>query len=497
MKKSVLFLILIFTHLCFANEALNLSEPNELRETFIASQSEKRKSIITYDEMIFDLNYLIYYFKTAYIGYDKMLKNGFNEEDFFTYFQNKYIGQVEIDTYDFYKSLSNYLKDFPDDMHFALQGTVGREYVNLMTKKFTYFSDVFVQKNGNDYFVVETNELNIEIGAKYCSSEDYLFYYPAKGDEVYRVGVVTSEKLENNKFVFNDRQYVVPVKLDTVLPLGTLKYHELETEDSGYVSLSSFFIPDKDSIYRKGAEIVYNKFKNIPVKWRNKKNIIVDLRSNTGGRMHEGMAFVYSIFNKNPKINMKNVDSWIAKTICCFEETESNTVFSAMKNYLEITNETSNSYYKYCVSKLEKNQNQLFYKINKMEVVKLDKLKSYYKGKLIFITDRNTASASENLIYLAKVTLGNEKVIVIGENSLGCFEYVSVFSYLLPNSRLSINLSSRRNSMLNLFSQWHGDCYGIYPDYWSIGNDLNETIFLVTKDNEMKLKLSNIANRLM
>ena len=95
------------------------------------------------------------------------------------------------------------------------------------------------------------------------------------------------------------------------------------------------------------------------------------------------------------------------------------------------------------------------------------------------------------------MTLGNEKVIVIGENSLGCFEYVSVFSYLLPNSRLSINLSSRRNSMLNLFSQWHGDCYGIYPDYWSIGNDLNETIFLVTKDNEMKLKLSDIANRLM
>lgn len=132
-----------------------------------------------------------------------------------------------------------------------------------------------------------------------------------------------------------------------------------------------------------------------------------------------------------------------------------------------------------------------------MEVVKLDKLKSYYKGKLIFITDRNTASASENLIYLAKVTLGNEKVIVIGENSLGCFEYVTVFSYLLPNSRLSINLSSRRNSMLNLFPQWHGDCYGIYPDYWSIGNDLNETIFLVTKDNEMKLKLSDIANRLM
>ena len=68
-----------------------------------------------------------------------MLKNGFNEEDFFTYFQNKYFGQVEIDTYDFYKSLSNYLKDFPDDMHFALQGTVGREYVNLMTKKLLKF----------------------------------------------------------------------------------------------------------------------------------------------------------------------------------------------------------------------------------------------------------------------------------------------------------------------------------------------------------------------
>lgn len=62
---------------------------------------------------------------------------------------------------------------------------------------------------------------------------------------------------------------------------------------------------------------------------------------------------------------------------------------------------------------------------------------------------------------------------------------------------MSVLLGSRRNEYLQDFSQWHGDCYGIYPDYWSIGNDLNETIFLVTKDNEMKLKLSDIANRLM
>ena len=45
---------------------------------------------------------------------------------------------------------------------------------------------------------------------------------------------------------------------------------------------------------------------------------------------------------------------------------------------------------------------------------------------------------------------------------------------------------------INIFGESHGEGVGIYPDYWSTGEDLNETIFLVTQDEEMKQKLKGI-----
>ena len=106
-------------------------------------------------------------------------------------------------------------------------------------------------------------------------------------------------------------------------------------------------------------------------------------------------------------------------------------------------------------------------------------------------------SASENTIFIAKKILGSEKVIVIGEKSAGCSEYWDIKNYLLPNSKIGISLGSMNNFHFKDFSQWHGECIGIYPDYWSVGKDLNETIFFVTKDEEMKKKLFDIEKRLM
>lgn len=123
-------------------------------------------------------------------------------------------------------------------------------------------------------------------------------------------------------------------------------------------------------------------------------------------------------------------------------------------------------------------------------------IKTFFNGKVIFLMDRNSYSASELSPLAAKRILGN-KVKIIGENSAGCIQYGSIYTYLFPNSGISISLGNKKNTLLNHFENWHGEQYGIFPDLWSLGRDLNKTIFLETNYSEMKEKLKNIEFRLL
>ena len=60
-----------------------------------------------------------------------------------------------------------------------------------------------------------------------------------------------------------------------------------------------------------------------------------------------------------------------------------------------------------------------------------------------------------------------------------------------------IYTSFRKNETIRNHEDWHGEGRGLYPDYWCIGSDINETIFMITDDNEMKEKLKDIEFKLL
>jgi hypothetical protein len=116
-----------------------------------------------------------------------------------------------------------------------------------------------------------------------------------------------------------------------------------------------------------------------------------------------------------------------------------------------------------------------------------------FKGKIILLTDRNTASAAEQTIALAQALFGPTKqVLIIGENTRGCLTFGNVHFAVLPDSGICINPASSKENDIEDFPSWHGEGSGFYPDCWSAGQDLNDTIFMVTKDKEMKEKLTGI-----
>ena len=62
---------------------------------------------------------------------------------------------------------------------------------------------------------------------------------------------------------------------------------------------------------------------------------------------------------------------------------------------------------------------------------------------------------------------------------------------------MTVHTSFATNETIRKNEKWHGEGTGLFPDWWCSGSDLNDAIFLISGDNEMKEKLKNIEFYLM
>lgn len=317
---------------------------------------------------------------------------------------------------------------------------------------------------------------------------------------------MSSEKPEKADFQFegNDgKTYKISAELfdDGAIEVRPMKYKEFETSDSAYIAFNSFMLPSEESPSRKAAEIVFEKFINSGKKYNGKENIIIDLRGNQGGDSIVPGLFLYSLFAdrkiKNFGKDYKKVEEWFIS-----EFSETNLVFSPVfiqADYMlaerrGLYGKEKRKYSSY-LKKMKENPERIVLRDERERSNLFDK-ESRFKGKLIFLTDRNSVSAAEIFVLIAKEIFGNEQVFVLGENTYGMAAYWNVITIELPNSRIGVHTAFTKNLAFEKYPEWHGEGSGIYPDYWSTGNDLNETIFLVTGDEEMKEKLKDIEFRL-
>ena len=324
-----------------------------------------------------------------------------------------------------------------------------------------------------------------------------LFYYPVKGKNVWRIGIISVENPKILSVQFEGKSFLLPVYDDGAIQTSSIRYHELESDDSVYASLSSFWLPEKDSQFRKGADIMLSKYASLASKYYDKKNIIIDLRGNPGGVGTYSEYLFYSLYTNNKKEfswkKLSKYSKWFESYISNEKWIESPVTLESYLKFSEMLgfNDAKLS------SNLEKSRQKPVRKIFGTQKRKpLEKNKKAFPGKIIILIDRNSLSASENTVVLAKKLFGDNAVI-IGEKTGGCCEYWDNIDYMLPDSKVCVHFGSQKNAKPEESELWHGEGFGIYPDYWSIGEDLNDTIFLVTDDSEMKEKLAEIDSRLM
>lgn len=479
------------------------SVPVEFKYVKIYDSGNKAEAVLSPDEVNEDCSMLKYLIETAYAGYDAAVANGLSMDTAVQHIEAVFAGQKQIERRKFIKAVEAELRPYISDSHFILSTWNYR--CNLCPAYTVYFSNIYVHKTGETFSVCLTDSDTVPLGSTYSDTKNTLFYYPAKGTDVYRIGILASQKTDSMDIHINNGVVSIPVYTDGAIEVrdsNAIKYHELTTDNSVYVGISSFLVPDKHSQFRKGAVLVFDKYATLGVRYQDKKNIIIDLRSNTGGISVYSAALLYSLYAKVKHLNSKK-NAFDRKTMDNLYTFERNFGYSeyivspaviqneiAWNKNLDETNTVR--YFENLLEKQKENPvKNTYLERKKTPVTGKDK----FDGQVIILTDRNTCSASEETVQMARELFGAEKrVTVIGENTQGCLQYISCFDYQLPHSGIVVHLASADYTpKLEGCGSWHGEGRGMYPDYWAAGDDLLETLVLATGDKELRTRLADIA----
>jgi hypothetical protein len=476
------------------------SVPVEFKDVLIYNPENKTKSILSSEELSSDCAVLKYLVETAYAGYDAAAANGLDMDTAVQHIEAAFSGQQQIERRKFVNVIESELRPCIRDSHFMLSTWNYRCSLNPAYN--IYFSNTYVRKDGDTLSVCRTDNEALSVGCAYTDSKDTLFYYPAAGKDVYRIGVMASGKTGSMDIHIKDTAFTLPVRTDSSIEVrnaDAIKYHELMTNDSVYAGISSFMLPEEGSQFRRGAELVFDKYAALGVRYRNKKNFIIDLRSNTGGVSVYSAALLYSLYGKVNSFSRQTEKKLYAfeDNFSCSEYIQSPAIIQAAIAWNKNMHRTKDMQYYECLLKSQK-QNPV--KTTFLEPEKpLRTGKNNFDGQILILTDRNTCSAAEITVLMARSLFGKDKkVTVIGENTRGCLQYVSCYNYQLPHSRIVVQLASADYApKLADCESWHGEGKGMYPDCWATGDDLLETIVLVTGDEELRSKLANIAYGLL
>lgn len=472
------------------------TEPCEWQKVTVSENIYKYRGEITYDQMKEDLASLKYILETCYSGYEAACQRGLNLDAVIKNIEEKFSGQDYVQSRNLAKAFYEETKKYIVDGHFSIW--LGQDSLRFCTHSNVYFSDFYIENDEADLFSSEEGEL--------------LPYYK-DGKQKLRVGRISEKSVTEVSFNFKGSSKTVPVKLFPCdIPSMKPVLKEKESSNTAYIRLESF-MPDGT----KASEINFEKWSNAGLRYLNKSNVIVDLRTNNGGfpeyvmKFLAGFVFDYSkidsteIYEKcNNSISLKRFEfedgcyKIISPGILQVHKIniERDKIYKKKyKNYISNITKGDEEYLK-LITKWEKTPSKIYTRITLRE----ENLKGLpfpnkpaFNGRMYIILDRNSVSAAEEFVVFAKKFLGEESVTVIGENSFGSIEFAALRDYTLPNSELSFHVAScTYSSVMNRISNWHGEGKGVFPDVWSTDEDLLETLVFVTGDGKLKDVLGDL-----
>lgn len=440
-----------------------------------------------------DLNYLQKILEQCYVNYDEECKAGF-QIDNMEKKVNKY--------YDYLLKKNSNISDLSDkesvflcyaiswglnDCFTIKNGHLKTKYKDTACPVFSlersYYTNIYLEKKDDKFIVFESKNNSVKKGDEYKDDKNYIKECIYKNKKLYQIIISSKEDITQKKLKFNRKKISIPCSLNTYQnDKYFFKYYN--TNKSFYISIKSCpYIYDVTKNYQEEfnklcKEIEKNYF----------EHLIIDLRGNTGGyscfeyilprlmcKDYENCNFDY-YYNQAMLGTIKLISPVYLQSIVRYYEenfpNNSELINSAKSDYEH--NSINHKYYTGSISPA----------LSKLPQIPSDR----FNGKIFILIDKATASEAENGIALAYL-FGKEKIVLVGENTRGCFEVQNNIEYTLPNSKIHIylgNKSTKKSTLLQSNPKWKGELIGFEPDYWANDEQILETLKYLTNDYELE-----------
>ena len=447
MKKliNVFFIAMMNLFVVFAQDSVAIEKDCELLKTYL--QDVSIDCSLAVDEGLVDLDDVIQKIKDDYNSRKKKSKAN-----------NKGIYQEE-----FAKSIQNVLsKELPyKNGHMSVW--VLDYYEKVFPKQFVFFSGIYFEKRDSDFFVVESDVKSVKKGMKYTGDVENLFQTVFNGKVLYQFGIFSPYMKKKAEISIENKIKKVPITWTS----NYAKSDELEYEitDDVFTIRIGTFMPKDPYVYEKKIREIQKELEVTD------KTVVFDLRGNSGGMLNYTTSFLYSLFmertEENAALFSQIVDAIVANT------TDINT--ETLRQLLILNN--LQSHYRNLLT----NPNRYIFNDSETSEVSIENPK--YKKNLYVLVSSYSASSAEYFANYAKCMYDN--TVIIGDNTAGCADFGTSITCTLTDSKVSILLCATDGRNTTCFANnesWKGDCYGIFPDYWAVGDNVQKTLdFLIHK----------------
>lgn len=514
MKKFVLFGVAIC--FLFASCATKqLAEGEELVEYKDLNYKSENKKKLTKEEVREDCDMLKYIFYTCYCGIDEAIELGFDldaaiEDIYNETMKKKIIATDYYSAEDFVNIIRQKMaKELKvEDQHLGVGGS-------LKDSTCVYYSKVYFEKLEDGSFVVKKSDeekVDIQTGRKYTGPDANLFEMLMDGEIIYRYGVLTKKRVKTVNLSVDNEIFSVPVKVEDPIYQKTAWYGLKTTNETLYMSLSDCMNLngiDDDNI--RAEEIFIKQLEKISEAAKGKKNIVYDLRSNTGGRWEfpARMLSAAYYFDHSEEDFRKNVEALMMNSVAIdcerlispFELQIWQDIYKKhwTKQYDRLTDERKAQFEQYWrkmkYRPIRKFESAVDYKCEFNEFPEPD-----FKGTVYILINRRTVSAAELGIAISYLLKDQGiDVKLIGENSCGGVKYVECMNFSLPNSGIWLYLPARigLSPIFGEIPGFMGEGKGFYPDYWATSDNILETLVDCTGDKELETVLATLGKEML